>query len=83
MALIQKSWLKSKTEIDPSIICEKYLDCYLSSIFYSYELNLPCNFMIPEPEFQRRDNELKQISNNGIQLLKAKDLLMNIMKNIH
>ena len=74
ISLIQRPWLKNKVDIDPNYICEKYLDCYLSSIFYFYELNLPCNFLLPEPELnQTQKDELKQINNYYYAIIKDKE----------
>ncbi len=48
MALLTKDWLKNNNDINPYFICKNYLECYLSAIFYFYEQNLPCNFLMPE-----------------------------------
>ena len=48
MTLLTKDWLKNNNDINPYFICKNYLECYLSAIFYFYEQNLPCNFLMPE-----------------------------------
>ena len=61
IALLQKDWLRNNNDIDPYFICDNYLNCYLSSLFYFYEQNLPCNFLMPEFIIK---SELKEEKNN-------------------
>ena len=35
-ALLTKDWFKNNVDINPYFICNNYLDCYLSAIFYFY-----------------------------------------------
>ena len=70
MALLQKKWLKYHTDINPYYICDNYLDCYLSAIFYFYEQKLPCNFLIPE---LCQKSELKTVNNNYYTIIKDQE----------
>ena len=68
IGLLQKDWLKNNIDIDPYFICDNYLNCYLSAIFYFYEQKLPCNFLMPEfitkSELKEEKNNYYSIVNN-------------------
>ena len=70
MALLQKKWLKYHSDINPNYICDNYLDCYLSAIFYFYEQKLPCNFLIPQLV---QKSELKTVKNNYYSIIKDQE----------
>ena len=70
MALLQKKWLKYHADINPYYICDNYLDCYLSAIFYFYEQKLPCNFLMPE---LCQKSELKTVKNNYYTIIKDQE----------
>ena len=66
MSLLTQKWFQNNSELDPSYISEKYLECYLSAIFYFYEQNLPCEFLMPNINNDNDNeniNELKEIRN--------------------
>ena len=48
ITLLRQNWLKNNLDLNPSFIYENYLEYYLSAIFYFYEQNLPCIFLMPE-----------------------------------
>jgi hypothetical protein len=58
MGLLKQHWFQNNSELDPRVICEEYLECYLSAIFYFYEQELPCEFLMPSIN---KENELKEI----------------------
>ena len=60
MALLTQVWFQNNSELDPAYISEEYLECYLSAIFYFYEQNLPCDFLMPD---FKNENELKEVKN--------------------
>ena len=62
MALLKKDWFKNNSELDMSYISQEYLECYLSAIFYFYERNLPCEFLIPNFN-EKNENKLQEIQN--------------------
>ena len=66
IGLLQQNWLK-KIDIDPYFICENYLECFLSAIFYFYKENLPCNFLLPnyatKSDLQEEKNNYYSIAN--------------------
>ena len=62
MALLKKKWFQDYSELEPSLICEEYLECYLSAIFYFYEQNLPCEFLMPNIKKEKK-KEFKEIRN--------------------
>ena len=64
MALLTQKWFQNNSKLDPSYISEEYLECYLSAIFYFYEQNLPCEFLMPTISNENDNlNELKEIRN--------------------
>ena len=69
-ALLTKDWFKNNVDINPYFICNNYLDCYLSAIFYFYEQNLPCNFLMPEYII---GSELKVQKNNYYSIVKNEE----------
>ena len=73
LALLNKSWFKNNPDINPYFIAEKYLECYLSAIFYFYEQNYPCNFLMPEFLVQN-ENEFKEEKNNYYSIVKNEEL---------
>ena len=66
IGLLQQDWLKN-IDIDPYFICENYLECFLSAIFYFYKENLPCNFLLPnyatKSDLQEEKNNYYSIAN--------------------
>ena len=74
IGLLKKSWLKNNEDLNPYYICENYLDCYLSAIFYFYELNLPCNFLMPE---YINKSEVKEEKNNYYSIVKNEEFFDN------
>jgi hypothetical protein len=61
LALLQQDWFKNNTDLDVNLICENHLHCYLSAIFYFYQQNLPCDFLLPKTRVKK---ELTEIKNN-------------------
>jgi hypothetical protein len=61
LALLQQDWFKNNTDLDLNLICENHLHCYLSAIFYFYQQNLPCDFLLPKARVKK---ELTEIKNN-------------------
>ena len=61
LALLQQEWFKNNTDLDLNLICENHLQCYLSTIFYFYQQNLPCDFLLPKSKVKK---ELSEIKNN-------------------
>ena len=61
LALLQQDWFKNNTDLDLNLICENHLQCYLSTIFYFYQQNLPCDFLLPKTRVKK---ELTEIKNN-------------------
>ena len=61
LALLQQDWFKNNTDLDLNLICENHLQCYLSTIFYFYQQNLPCDFLLPKSRVKK---ELTEIKNN-------------------
>ena len=70
MTLLNKSWIKNNLDLNPYFICENYLECYLSAIFYFYEQNLPCNFLMPQ--FYTK-SDLKEDKNNYYSIVKEEE----------
>ena len=70
MTLLNKSWIKNNLDLNPYFICENYLECYLSAIFYFYEQNLPCNFLMPQ--FYAK-SDLKEDKNNYYSIVKEEE----------
>ena len=62
MNLLRQNWLKNNLDLNPSFIYENYLDYFLSAIFYFYEQNLPCNFLMPE--FSIKNEMISEVKNN-------------------
>ena len=71
MALIRQKWFQNNLELDPSFICENYLESYLSAIFYFYDQDLPCQFLMPNIYKQ---NELKEIKNLSYSNINSQDV---------
>ena len=63
ISLLNKPWLKNNSDLNPYYISENYLECYLSAVFYFYEQNYPCGFLMPE-FLAKNENELKEDNNN-------------------
>ena len=64
MALLTQKWFQNNSKLNLSYISEEYLECYLSAIFYFYEQNLPCEFLMPNISNENENiNELKEIRN--------------------
>ena len=74
MALLKQNWFQNNSELDLSFICEEYLESYLSAIFYFYEQNLPCEFLLPDITKQKTNNELKEIRNLSYSNINSKDI---------
>ena len=70
IGLLKKTWLKFNEDLNPYYICENYLDCYLSAIFYFYEQNLPCNFLMPE---YANKSKVKVEKNNYYSIIKNEE----------
>ena len=62
MALLKKDWFTNNSELDLSYISQEYLEYYLSAIFYFYEKNLPCEFLMPNFN-EKNEKKLKEINN--------------------
>ena len=60
MTLLKQKWFQNHSELEPSSICEDHLEPYLSAIFYFYDLDLPCDFLMPNGN---KESELKEIRN--------------------
>ena len=71
MGLLKQNWFLNNSEIDPRVICEEYLECYLSAIFYFYEQDLPCEFLMPS---FNKENELKEIRNLSYSNINSQDI---------
>ena len=63
MALLTQKWFQNNSKLDPSYISEEHLECYLSAIFYFYEQNLPCEFLMYNNINNENTKELKEIRN--------------------
>ena len=73
LALLSKSWFKNNPDLNPYFIAENYLECYLSAIFYFYEENYPCNFLMPE-FLAQNENEFKEEKNYYYSIDRNKEL---------
>ena len=71
MGLLKQNWFLNNSELDPRVICEEYLECYLSAIFYFYEQDLPCEFLMPSIN---KENELKEIRNLSYSNINSQDI---------
>lgn len=60
LSLLKLDWFENSNNLDPAYICETYLEQYLSAVYYFYELNLPCEFLMPS---EATENELKEARN--------------------
>ena len=70
MALLKQKWFQNCSELDPTFVFEEYLESYLSAIFYFYEQNLPCEFLMPKPN---NEIELKEIENLSYSNINSQD----------
>jgi hypothetical protein len=64
--LLSLSWFRNCFKIEPSYVFSEYLEEYLSAMFYFYELNLPCEFLIPNIEEERELKETRNVSYSNI-----------------
>ena len=73
MALLKQNWFQNNSELDPSFISEKYLESFLSAIFYFYDQNLPCEFLLPDI-VKREKSELTETRNLSYSNINSKDI---------
>ena len=62
MTLLKQKWFQNHSELEPSSICEDHLEPYLSAILYFYDLNLPCDFLMPNGNKETELEEIRNIS---------------------
>ena len=66
MALLKQKWFQNCSDLEPSFIAQEYLESYLSAIFYFYEQNLPCEFLMPTFKNEVELKETKNVSYSNI-----------------
>ena len=72
MALLKQKWFQDYSELEPSFICEEYLEYYLSAIFYFYDQNLPCEFLMPDFK-KKKKIEFKETRNISYSNIHSKE----------